>query len=314
MRTKTIDRERSRTHLSKGITPLATIRVQPVRIARNQLGERWSLPRVSRVGYAVGRLIAVSRLASPVATFVNVAPAPLVEFFGLIIAPGRRSGDLLRLPGPVVQLVRFSLPTPCEGVVQPLVPLLPLSIETVIQIFHLLQLSTVLCSEDILPPHRYNLLADIRLIWCDRELRKSASEQPFRISLTDRPGPRVCSGAPVLSLVVDDGWTDRSRFLLWLAPRFASTVVPGIGVRRGIFLRLHGLAMREDCTGARWRASGASLNGIANPWSTEFGPSHGSDQVTRRQNSHHAPARIIDQPGRVKYGGNSKENAKLGRV
>lgn len=228
----------------------------------------------SRVRYAVWRLIAIGWLmVSPVGMFVSSVASPLVELVGLVIAPGG-GGDLLRLPGPVIQFIRFSSPpTPCEGVIQPLVPLLPFSIKTVVQVLHLLQLSTVLRGKDVLPPHRDDLLADIRLVWYHGELRKCTSEQPSSISLTDRPGPRVSGGAPAsFSLGVDGGWADHDRILLWLAPRFAPPVVLWIGVRCGIFVRLHGLAMGGGCGWGREMANVRSKPECnPNPWLAEFG-------------------------------------------
>ena len=67
--------------------------------------------------------------------------------------------------------------------------------------------------------------------------------RPSNKSLTNRVGPRVRGGTPALSPDVGHGWVNNDGFLLWLAPRFTPPIVIWVGVRPGIFVRLHGSAM-----------------------------------------------------------------------
>ena len=185
-----IDRKHIGTHLSKGITSFTTIRFQLVRVVRNQPGERrrgWF--GVLHIKCSFRRPVAVGRsVALPVGMFVDGIVSPVVEFVWLPISPGWRDSGLLRLPGPVVQLIWLCTPTPCERVVQPLVPLLPLSIKTVVQILHLLRLTTVLCSENVLAPHRYDLPGDIGLIWCHRAYVRTRRDKPATDHVPIVPG------------------------------------------------------------------------------------------------------------------------------
>ena len=80
-------------------------------------------------------------------------------------------------------------------------------------------------------------------------LRKDTWGLPSGRSLTNCAGPRVRGRTPASSPDVDHGWVNRSGFLLWLAPRFTPPIVIWVGVRSGIFMRLHGPAMEGNVMG-----------------------------------------------------------------